>query len=143
MLSCCWCSDFSSSCLLLFILRNFDKMLSYCELYKVPSLILSQQVAIIIFSFNFSFWFSLQPSGGSGTYIWSSCNTSVATVSTKGVVITTNAVGHTQARAADMKNLAIFGTAEVGSQPVLNTPSSCRVIGVQLPWYNVYTLLIP
>lgn len=67
------------------------------------------------FSFNFSFWFSLQPSGGSGMYIWSSCNTSVATVSTKGVVITTNAVGHTQARAADMKNLAIFGTAEVGS----------------------------
>ena len=68
-------------------------------------------------------------------YIWSSSNTSVATVSTKGIVITTNAVGHTQARAADMKNLAIFGTAEVGSQPVLNTPSSCRVIGVQLPWY--------
>lgn len=51
-------------------------------------------------------------------YIWSSSNTSVATVSTKGIVITTNAVGHTQARAADMKNLAIFGTAEVGSQPV-------------------------
>ena len=66
-------------------------------------------------------------------YIWSSSNTSVATVSTKGIVITTNAVGHTQARAADMKNLAIFGTAEVGSQSVLNTPSSCRVIGVQLP----------
>lgn len=74
-------------------------------------------------------------------YIWSSSNTSVATVSTKGIVITTNAVGHTQARAADMKNLAIFGTAEVGSQPVLNTPSSCRVISVQLPWYSVYTLL--
>ena len=57
MLSCCWCSDFSSSCLLLFILRNFDKMLSYFELYKVPSLILSQQVAIIIFLLTSPFGF--------------------------------------------------------------------------------------
>ena len=32
-------------------------MLSYCELYKVPSLILSQQVAIIIFLLTFPFGF--------------------------------------------------------------------------------------
>lgn len=57
MLSCCWCSDFSSFCLLLFIPKNFDKMLSYCELYKVPSLILSQQVAIIIYLLTFPFGF--------------------------------------------------------------------------------------
>ena len=57
---------------------------------------------------------SLQPSGGSGMYVWSSSNTSVSTVSTKGIVMTTNAVGHTQVRAADMKNQANFGTAEVG-----------------------------
>ena len=47
-------------------------------------------------------------------YIWTSSNTSVATVSTKGVVMTTSATGHTQVRAADMKNPANFGTSEVG-----------------------------
>ena len=47
-------------------------------------------------------------------YVWTSSNTSVATVSTKGIVVTANVVGHTQARAADMRNLANFGTAEVG-----------------------------
>ena len=55
----------------------------------------------------------LQPSGGSGTYIWTSSNTSVATVSTKGLVITTNAVGHSQIRASDTRNLANFGSSEV------------------------------
>ena len=47
-------------------------------------------------------------------YVWTSSNTSVATVSTKGIVMTTSAIGHTQVRAADMKNLANFGTSEVG-----------------------------
>ncbi|KAJ7382709.1 hypothetical protein OS493_033272 [Desmophyllum pertusum] len=46
-------------------------------------------------------------------YVWTSSNTSVATVSTKGIVMTTSAMGHTQVRAADMKNLANFGTVEV------------------------------
>ena len=55
----------------------------------------------------------LQPSGGSGTYIWTSSNTSVATVSTKGLVMTTNAVGHSQIRASDTRNLANFGSSEV------------------------------
>ena len=57
---------------------------------------------------------SLQPSGGSGMYIWTSSNTSVATVSTKGIVMTTSAIGHTQVRAADMKNPANLDTSEVG-----------------------------
>lgn len=56
---------------------------------------------------------SLQPSGGSGTYIWTSSNTSVATVSTKGLVMTTDAVGHSQIRASDTRNLANFGSSEV------------------------------
>ena len=47
-------------------------------------------------------------------YIWTSSNTSVATVSTKGIVMTTSASGHTQVRAADMKNTANFDNAEVG-----------------------------
>ena len=47
-------------------------------------------------------------------YVWTSSNTSVATVSTKGIVMTTSTIGHTQVRAADMKNLANFGTSEVG-----------------------------
>ncbi|CAH3168221.1 unnamed protein product [Porites lobata] len=57
--------------------------------------------------------FLLQPSGGSGMYMWSSSNTSVATVSTKGVVMTTSAVGYSLVRAADMKNPANFDTTEV------------------------------
>ena len=56
---------------------------------------------------------SLQPAGGSGMYIWTSSNTSVATVSTKGIVMTTSAIGQTQVRAADMKNPANFDTSEV------------------------------
>ena len=56
---------------------------------------------------------SLQPSGGSGTYVWTSSNTSVATVSTKGLVMTTDAVGHSQIRASDTRNLANFGSSEV------------------------------
>ena len=56
---------------------------------------------------------SLQPSGGSGMYIWTSSNTSVATVSTKGIVMTTSAIGYTQVCAADMKNPANFDTSEV------------------------------
>ncbi|KAK2568492.1 Nuclear pore membrane glycoprotein 210 [Acropora cervicornis] len=59
------------------------------------------------------FQYLLEPSGGSGTYIWTSSNTSVATVSTKGLVITTNAVGHSQMRASDTRNLANFGSSEV------------------------------
>lgn len=47
-------------------------------------------------------------------YMWSSSNTSVATVSTKGVVMTTSAVGYSLVRAADMKNPANFDTTEVG-----------------------------
>ena len=47
-------------------------------------------------------------------YVWTSSNTSVATVSTKGIVVTAGLVGYTQVRAADMRNLANFGTAEVG-----------------------------
>ena len=47
-------------------------------------------------------------------YVWTSSNTSVATVSTKGIVMTNTAIGHTQVRAADMRNLANFGTTEVG-----------------------------
>lgn len=47
-------------------------------------------------------------------YVWTSSNTSIATVSTKGIVVTASLVGHTQVRAADMRNLANFGTAEVG-----------------------------
>ncbi|XP_015750175.1 PREDICTED: nuclear pore membrane glycoprotein 210-like, partial [Acropora digitifera] len=61
------------------------------------------------------FQYLLEPSGGSGTYIWTSSNTSVATVSTKGLVITTNAVGHSQIRASDTRNLANFGSSEVRS----------------------------
>ncbi|XP_029186949.2 LOW QUALITY PROTEIN: nuclear pore membrane glycoprotein 210-like [Acropora millepora] len=59
------------------------------------------------------FQYLLEPSGGSGTYIWTSSNTSVATVSTKGLVITTNAVGYSQIRASDTRNLANFGSSEV------------------------------
>lgn len=59
------------------------------------------------------FQYLLEPSGGSGAYIWTSSNTSVATVSTKGMVMTTNAIGHSQVRAADMRNPANFGSSEV------------------------------
>lgn len=71
---------------------------------------ISQSYIIIILAILLIF----QPSGGSGMYMWSSSNTSVATVSTKGVVMTTSAVGYSLVRAADMKNPANFDTTEVG-----------------------------
>lgn len=71
---------------------------------------ISQSYIIIILAILIIF----QPSGGSGMYMWSSSNTSVATVSTKGVVMTTSAVGYSLVRAADMKNPANFDTTEVG-----------------------------
>lgn len=71
---------------------------------------ISQFYIIIILAILIIF----QPSGGSGMYMWSSSNTSVATVSTKGVVMTTSAVGYSLVRAADMKNPANFDTTEVG-----------------------------
>lgn len=71
---------------------------------------ISQSYIIIILAILIIF----QPSGGSGMYMWSPSNTSVATVSTKGVVMTTSAVGYSLVRAADMKNPANFDTTEVG-----------------------------
>lgn len=79
---------------------------------------ISQSYIIIILAILIIF----QPSGGSGMYMWSSSNTSVATVSTKGVVMTTSAVGYSLVRAADMKNIANFDTTEVG------------IIGLQNVW---------
>ena len=62
---------------------------------------------------NYILFVCLQASGGSGTYIWTSTNTTVGSVNTKGLVMTTSGIGHTQVKAADTRNMGHFGTVEV------------------------------
>ena len=55
----------------------------------------------------------LKASGGSGTYIWTSSNTTVNSVNTKGLVMVTSSTGHSEVRAADVRNTAHFDVVDV------------------------------
>ncbi|EDO39640.1 predicted protein [Nematostella vectensis] len=57
--------------------------------------------------------YQLKAAGGSGSYIWTSSNASIASVNTKGIIMTTTSIGHTQVKASDTKNMDHFGTMEV------------------------------
>ena len=56
---------------------------------------------------------SIQASGGSGDYVWKTTDSSVASVNVKGE-ITTGKKGFANVTAADARNSAHKGTAEVG-----------------------------
>ncbi|EDO28443.1 predicted protein, partial [Nematostella vectensis] len=57
--------------------------------------------------------YQLKAAGGSGSYIWTSSNASIASVNTKGIIMTTTSIGHTQVKASDTKNMDHFGTMEI------------------------------
>ena len=60
---------------------------------------------------------SIQATGGSGNYSWSSTSTDVAAVTSLGQVVTSSNKGETTMRATDTRNAAHFDTAQVAVLP--------------------------
>ena len=60
---------------------------------------------------------SIQATGGSGNYSWSSTSTDVAAVTSLGQVVTSSSKGETTMRATDTRNAAHFDTAQVAVLP--------------------------
>nr|XP_006822312.1 PREDICTED: nuclear pore membrane glycoprotein 210-like [Saccoglossus kowalevskii] len=60
-----------------------------------------------------AYQYTLQATGGSGNYSWSSSNKEICSVNVHGTVSTTQGVGETIITASDIRNVAHFGTAKV------------------------------
>ena len=70
--------------------------------------------------------------GGSGNYIWSSSNSSFASVNKKGVVIAGYAIGVTKVRAADVKNPSVFAESMVKVIPPDDMVFTASVVEVEI-----------